>query len=83
MANRVVCATLSIPIPPTRYSIDQLLESNDTEKRRRLASLLSLSAPPTRASLVKDLVCVYFITRLLDLNCNGQFPELMIHQVIF
>jgi len=56
MANRVVCATLAIPIPPTRYSIDQLLESNDTEKRRRLASLLSLSAPPTRASLVKDLI---------------------------
>ncbi|XP_067937893.1 eukaryotic translation initiation factor 3 subunit A-like isoform X2 [Watersipora subatra] len=59
MANRVLCSTLSIPIPPTRYSIDQLLESNDAEKRRRLASLLSLSAvpnPPTRASLIKELM---------------------------
>ena len=59
MANRVLCSTLAIPIPPTRYSIDQLLESNDAEKRRRLASLLSLSSvptPPTRATLVKDLV---------------------------
>ena len=60
MANRVLCSTLSIPIPPTRYSIDQLLESNDGEKRRRLASLLSLSTPPTRASLVKDLVCISY-----------------------
>ena len=55
-----MCATLAIPIPPTRYSIDQLLESNDKEKRRRLASLLSISAPPTRASLVKDLVRTVF-----------------------
>ncbi|KAF6024761.1 EIF3A [Bugula neritina] len=59
IANRVLCSTLSIPIPPTRYLIDQLLESNDAEKRRRLASLLSLASvptPPTRASLVKDLI---------------------------
>lgn len=56
MADRVICSTLSIPLPAHRFSIDQLLESNESEKRRRLASLLNLPSPPTRASLVKDLV---------------------------
>lgn len=67
MANRVLCATLSIPLPPSRFSIDQLLESNESEKKRHLAFLLNLPSPPTRASLVKDLVgvCLAIINNIL------------------
>ena len=53
-----MCATLSIPIPAARTQVDRLVEMDDNtvEKQRRLATLLGLTAPPTRTSLVKDLV---------------------------
>ena len=58
MASRVLCATLAVPIPPSRNAIDQLLETKETtmEKQRRLATLLMLTSPPTRQGLIKDLV---------------------------
>jgi len=57
LASRVLCATLAIPIPPSRNQIDKVLEMDDStaEKQRRLAVLLGLQNPPTRAQLVKDL----------------------------
>ena len=58
MASRVVVATLAVPNPPRRDKLDVLIdqEVSTTDKQRRLATLLSLNQPPTRAGLVKDLV---------------------------
>lgn len=58
MASRVVCATLSIPIPPTRPEIDKLVDTEENvieNHQRNLASLLGLTSAPTRSSLIKDL----------------------------
>lgn len=51
-------ATLSIPITPERTDIARLLDMDGiiVEKQRRLATLLGLQAPPTRASLINDMV---------------------------
>ncbi|XP_064630088.1 eukaryotic translation initiation factor 3 subunit A-like [Lineus longissimus] len=58
MASRVLCATLAIPIPPNRDKLDALIdqEISTLDKQRRLATLLGLQNPPTRISLIKDLV---------------------------
>lgn len=60
MADRLLCATLAIPIPASRNAVDNLLVMDESgiEKQRRLATLLMLPCPPTRQSLVKDLVSV-------------------------
>ncbi|KAL5016137.1 hypothetical protein ScPMuIL_005726 [Solemya velum] len=58
MASRVLCATLAVAIPPSKNSIGELLQTNESsmEKKRRLATLLMLQNPPTRQGLIKDLV---------------------------
>uniref|UniRef100_A0A4W3K396 Eukaryotic translation initiation factor 3 subunit A n=1 Tax=Callorhinchus milii TaxID=7868 RepID=A0A4W3K396_CALMI len=58
MSTRVLLATLSIPITPERTDIARLLDMDGiiVEKHRRLATLLGLQAPPTRKSLMKDMV---------------------------
>lgn len=58
MASRVLCATLAVPIPASRNTIDQLLETDEAtmEKKRRLATLLMLNNAPTRQTLIKDFV---------------------------
>ena len=58
LAISVVAATLAVPIPSLRNPNDNFLEVEDVsnDKHRRLASLLSLNTPPTRALLIKDLV---------------------------
>ncbi|XP_048744696.2 eukaryotic translation initiation factor 3 subunit A-like isoform X2 [Ostrea edulis] len=58
MASRVLCATLAVPIPASRNTIDQLLEMDEAtmEKKRRLATLLMLSNAPSRQTLIKELV---------------------------
>ncbi|XP_064465879.1 eukaryotic translation initiation factor 3 subunit A-like [Ornithodoros turicata] len=59
MASRVVLATLAVPMPPNRPEIDRLVETDENvidKNQRLLATLLGLTGPPTRASLVKDLV---------------------------
>jgi len=59
MASKLVIATLTIPIPPTRPDIDKLVdtEENTVETHQRnLASLLGLTTIlPTRTQLIKDL----------------------------
>ena len=59
MASRVLCASLAVPIPASRNTIDQLLETDEAtmEKKRRLATLLMLTTAPTRQTLIKELVC--------------------------
>uniref|UniRef100_A0AAY4EX44 Eukaryotic translation initiation factor 3 subunit A n=1 Tax=Denticeps clupeoides TaxID=299321 RepID=A0AAY4EX44_9TELE len=58
MSTRVLLATLSIPITPERTDIARLLDMDGiiVEKHRRLATLLSLQSPPTRHSLMNDMV---------------------------
>ena len=59
LSSRVLCATLAIPIPPSRNPVDQVLDMDDAtiEKQRRLATLLGLPNTPNRSALIKDLVC--------------------------
>ncbi|MBV98640.1 Eukaryotic translation initiation factor 3 subunit A, partial [Eschrichtius robustus] len=56
--ERVLLATLSIPITPERTDIARLLDMDGiiVEKQRRLATLLGLQAPPTRIGLINDMV---------------------------
>ena len=58
LSSHVLCATLAIPIPASRTRVDQLVEMDEAsqDKQRRLTTLLGLTAAPTRAQLVKDLV---------------------------
>lgn len=60
MACRVLLATLAIPLPSAHPEFDRFIETDKTplEKAQRLAILLGLTQPPTRASLLKDLVRV-------------------------
>ncbi len=57
ISSRLLLATLAIPIPPNRSSIDEALDQdeNTLEKLKRLSALLNLQQPPTRLSLLKDL----------------------------
>lgn len=63
MACRVLLATLAIPLPSAHPEFDRFIETDKTplEKAQRLAVLLGLLQPPTRASLLKDLVRVNVI----------------------
>ncbi|XP_063981137.1 eukaryotic translation initiation factor 3 subunit A [Diachasmimorpha longicaudata] len=58
MANRVLLATLSIPLPSAHPEFDRFIETDKSplEKAQKLAILLGLSQPPTRASLLRDVV---------------------------
>lgn len=58
MACRVLIATLSIPLPSAHPEFDRFIETDKSplEKAQRLAVLLGLFQPPTRASLLKDIV---------------------------
>lgn len=73
MACRVLLATLSIPLPSAHPEFDRFIETDKSplEKAQRLAILLGLSQPPTRASLLKDIVRVNVVSlassRLQDL----------------
>ncbi|KAL1498328.1 hypothetical protein ABEB36_009141 [Hypothenemus hampei] len=60
MACRVLIATLAIPLPSAHPEFDRFIETDKSplEKAQRLAILLGLMQPPTRASLLKDLVRV-------------------------
>nr|CAI5861085.1 unnamed protein product [Callosobruchus analis] len=60
MACRVLIATLAIPLPSAHPEFDRFIETDKSplEKAQRLAVLLGLFQPPTRASLLKDVVRV-------------------------
>jgi len=66
MASRVLCATLAIPIPPSRNVIGNLLVLDEAavDKQRKLATLLMLQTPPNRQNLVKELAklgCLQYV----------------------
>lgn len=58
MASRVLLATLAIPLPSAHPEFDRFIETDKSplEKAQKLAVLLTLNQPPTRSSLLKDLV---------------------------
>ena len=58
MANRVLLATLSIPLPSAHPEFDRFIETDKSplEKAQKLAVLLGLTQPPTRVSLLRDIV---------------------------
>ena len=57
LATRVLVATLAIPLPSAHPEFDRFFETEKSamEKQQRLAQLLYLQQPPTRAGLIKDL----------------------------
>lgn len=57
MANRVLLATLSIPLPSAHPEFDRFIETDKSplEKAQKLATLLGLTQPPTRVHLLKDI----------------------------
>lgn len=58
MASHVLIATLSIPLPSAHPEFDRFIETDKSplEKAQKLALLLGLNQPPTRISLLKDMV---------------------------
>lgn len=63
MASRVLLATLAVPLPSAHPEFDRFIETDKSpyEKAQKLAVLLSLPAPPTRISLMKEVVRNYII----------------------
>eukprot|EP01134_Creolimax_fragrantissima_P001827 CFRG1827T1 len=53
MATNVLLATLCIPVKPEKSHLE--LDSSSAVKDQRLASLVGLQTPPTRANLINDL----------------------------
>ncbi|XP_066260202.1 eukaryotic translation initiation factor 3 subunit A-like [Euwallacea similis] len=62
MACRVLVATLAISLPSARPEFDRFIETDESplEKAQRLAIILGLTQPPTRASLLTDLLTWQF-----------------------
>ncbi|KAH8295198.1 hypothetical protein KR018_008457 [Drosophila ironensis] len=58
MAAHVLLATLSIPLPSAHPEFDRFIEADKTplEKAQKLAVLLGLPQPPTRVSLLREVV---------------------------
>ncbi|XP_018785649.1 PREDICTED: eukaryotic translation initiation factor 3 subunit A [Bactrocera latifrons] len=58
MASHVLIATVSIPLPSAHPEFDRFIEADKSplEKAQKLAVLLGLQQPPTRASLIKEVV---------------------------
>jgi len=56
-ASQVVLATLAIPFPVSHPEFERFVETDKgmLEKSQKLATLLFLPQPPTRASMIRDL----------------------------
>lgn len=65
MASRVLLATLAVPLPSAHPEFDRFIETDKSpyEKAQKLAILLSLPAPPTRISLMREVVSINLILR--------------------
>lgn len=62
MASHVLVSTLAIPLPSAHPEFDRFIETDKSplEKAQRLAVLLGLQQPPSRVSLLKDMVRTYY-----------------------
>ena len=60
LSSQVLLSTLAVPITPVQSDFGRFLDKDDIarEKIRKLTSLLRLPSPPTRNSLLQDLVGV-------------------------
>ena len=72
LASHVLIATLAIPLPSAHPEYDRFIETDKSplEKAQRLAVLLGLTQPPTRASLLKEIVSFEFERKFLNFNSN-------------
>lgn len=63
-ASIVLIATLAIPLPSAHPEFDRFIETEKSalEKIDKLATLLSLPKPPTRVSLIRDLIRFNVVT---------------------
>ncbi|KAG7173693.1 Eukaryotic translation initiation factor 3 subunit A-like 2, partial [Homarus americanus] len=63
-ASIVLIATLAIPLPSAHPEFDRFIETEKSalEKIDKLATLLSLPKPPTRVSLIRDLMRFNVVT---------------------
>lgn len=70
MASHVLVATLAIPLPSAHPEYDRFIETDKSplEKAQRLAVLLGLSQPPTRVSLLKEIVSLHRLLKVVQLN---------------
>lgn len=86
MSTKVLLATLSIPITPERTDIARLLDMDGiiVEKHRRLATLLGLQSPPTRQSLINDMVhdLTQMILSTTPFYCFFFFFREMLHLIL-
>ncbi|KAI5714598.1 hypothetical protein M8J77_002411 [Diaphorina citri] len=64
MASLVLLATLSVPLPSAHPEFDRFIETDKSplEKAQKLSILLGLQQPPTRQSLLKDIVRLNIIS---------------------
>lgn len=58
LASHVLVATVSIPLASAHPEFDRFIETDKSpyEKAQKLATLLGLQQPPTRSSLLKDVM---------------------------
>lgn len=70
MASHVLIATLSIPLPSAHPEFYRFIETDKTpmEKAQKLALLLGLPQPPTRASLIKEVVSKFLSVLSIPLS---------------
>lgn len=70
MASHVLVATLAIPLPSAHPEYDRFIETDKSplEKAQRLAVLLGLHQPPTRSSLLKEIVGSFLFSNSLNLT---------------
>jgi translation initiation factor 3 subunit A len=63
MASHVLVATLAISLPSAHPEFDRFIETDKSplEKAQKLAVLLGLQQPPTRASLLKEMVSTFIV----------------------
>jgi translation initiation factor 3 subunit A len=70
MASHVLVATLAIPLPSAHPEYDRFIETDKSplEKAQRLAVLLGLTQPPSRQTLLRDIVSItlLFIDELIS-----------------
>ncbi|KAG0722464.1 Eukaryotic translation initiation factor 3 subunit A [Chionoecetes opilio] len=77
-ASIVLIATLAIPLPSAHPEFDRFIETEKSamEKIEKLATLLSLPKPPTRVSLIRDLIRFNVVSAVpQELQCLYKLME--------
>lgn len=72
-------ATLAVPIEPVPSETNRFLEVDDNsrDKAKRLANLLRMDVPPTRATLMKEVVSRSMSVHLVGLEVKSDSGEVL------